>query len=170
MATGQPRGGAGGKAGRVAGTVDGEARQRGQPSAPDSGSARRRTCPSSCTCALRAACAACGGAAPGFVQRRCLQRLTTACGGRRAAPRPCMRSGDRMAVDPVSSMLAGVTNSASQQADYPPAVSLSPDGRVARARGRKRAATTSVAESARPRTGLIRTRGRSCVSRLSTSC
>ena len=31
-------------------------------------------------------------------------------------------SGDTMAIDPVSQMLSGVTNIASQQADYPPAV------------------------------------------------
>jgi len=47
-------------------------------------------------------------------------------------------TGDTMAVDPVASMLAGVTNNVSQQADYPPAVRKKPLLRQPRAMSRER--------------------------------
>jgi hypothetical protein len=47
-------------------------------------------------------------------------------------------AGERMAVDAVSSMLAGVTNNVSQQADYPPAVSKKTDAAPPRAISRQR--------------------------------
>jgi hypothetical protein len=141
-----------------------QARGRGSATARAAAAGGQRISTAAVLGQLLGLSAACAGA-PGVVRRRCLWRLTSA----RAAPRRCMHSGDRMAVDPVSSMLAGVTNTASQQAEYPPAVSLSRDARGARAQGGS-ARRPAQQEQTRPWNGLMRSRGRSCVSRLSTFC